>query len=27
VGLAEIFTPGTPLSDVVIWVNDHISER
>jgi methylmalonyl-CoA mutase C-terminal domain/subunit len=27
VGLAEIFTPGTPLADVVIWVNDHISER
>jgi len=27
VGLAEIFTPGTPLSDVVIWVNEHISER
>ncbi|MEE9206672.1 MAG: cobalamin B12-binding domain-containing protein [Acidimicrobiia bacterium] len=27
VGLAEIFTPGTPLSDVVIWVNAHISER
>lgn len=27
VGLAEIFTPGTPLADVVTWVNDHISER
>ena len=26
-GLAEIFTPGTPLADVVNWVNDHISER
>jgi methylmalonyl-CoA mutase, C-terminal domain len=26
-GLAEIFTPGTPLADVVTWVNDHISER
>jgi methylmalonyl-CoA mutase C-terminal domain/subunit len=25
-GLAEIFTPGTPLADVVTWVNDHISE-
>jgi len=27
VGLAEIFTPGTPLADVVTWVNGHISER
>jgi methylmalonyl-CoA mutase C-terminal domain/subunit len=27
VGLAQIFTPGTPLADVVTWVNDHISER
>ncbi len=27
VGLAEIFTPGTSLADVVTWVNDHISER
>ena len=26
-GLAEIFTPGTPLADVVTLVNDHISER
>jgi methylmalonyl-CoA mutase C-terminal domain/subunit len=25
-GLAEIFTPGTPLADVVTWVNDHIPE-
>ncbi len=25
-GLAEIFTPGTPLADVVTWVNDNISE-
>lgn len=25
-GLAEIFTPGTPLADVVTWVNDHIAE-
>jgi len=25
-GLAEIFTPGTPLDDVVTWVNDNISE-
>jgi methylmalonyl-CoA mutase C-terminal domain/subunit len=23
-GLAEIFTPGTPLSEVVGWVRDHI---
>ena len=27
VGLAEIFTPGTPLADVVDWVDAHISER
>ena len=27
VGLAEIFTPGTPLAVVVILVNDHFSER
>ncbi len=26
-GLAEIFTPGTPLADVVNWVNDHIAEH
>ena len=26
-GLAEIFTPGTPLATVVDWVNEHISER
>jgi len=25
-GLAEIFTPGTPLADVVTWVNDNIAE-
>jgi methylmalonyl-CoA mutase C-terminal domain/subunit len=25
-GLAEIFTPGTPLADVVAWVNEHIPE-
>jgi len=25
-GLAEIFTPGTPLADVVSWVDEHISE-
>ena len=27
IGLAEIFTPGTLLADVVNWVNEHISER
>lgn len=26
-GLAEIFTPGTPLADVVSWVNENISEH
>ena len=26
-GLAEIFTPGTPLADVVAWVDDHVPER
>lgn len=26
-GLAEIFTPGTPLADVVTWVDEHIPER
>ena len=26
-GLAEIFTPGTPLADVVAWVDEHIPER
>lgn len=25
-GLAEIFTPGTPLADVVAWVDSHIPE-
>ena len=25
-GLAEIFTPGTPLAEVVAWVNEHIPE-
>lgn len=25
-GLAEIFTPGTPLADVVAWVDTHIPE-
>jgi methylmalonyl-CoA mutase C-terminal domain/subunit len=26
-GLAGIFTPGTPLSEIVDWVNEHIPER
>ncbi len=26
-GLAEIFTPGTPLADVVTWVDIHIPEH
>jgi methylmalonyl-CoA mutase C-terminal domain/subunit len=25
-GLAEIFTPGTPLATVVTWVNEHIPD-
>jgi methylmalonyl-CoA mutase C-terminal domain/subunit len=25
-GLSEIFTPGTPLAEVVAWVNEHIPE-
>ncbi|MEX1207609.1 MAG: cobalamin B12-binding domain-containing protein [Acidimicrobiia bacterium] len=25
-GLAEIFTPGTPLATVVAWVNEHIPD-
>ena len=25
-GLAAIFTPGSPLSDIVEWVNQHIPE-
>jgi methylmalonyl-CoA mutase C-terminal domain/subunit len=25
-GLAAIFTPGTPLSEIVDWVNEHIPE-
>ena len=25
-GLAAIFTPGAPLSDIVDWVNTHIAE-
>jgi methylmalonyl-CoA mutase C-terminal domain/subunit len=26
-GLAEIFTPGTPLSEIVAWVDAHIPEN
>ncbi|HAX82850.1 MAG TPA: methylmalonyl-CoA mutase [Actinobacteria bacterium] len=26
-GLAEIFTPGTPLADVVAWVDANVPER
>jgi len=26
-GLAEIFTPGTPLTDVVAWVDANVPER
>jgi methylmalonyl-CoA mutase C-terminal domain/subunit len=26
-GLAEIFTPGTPLAEVAAWVDEHIPER
>jgi len=26
-GLAEIFTPGTPLATVVEWVDEHIPDR
>jgi methylmalonyl-CoA mutase C-terminal domain/subunit len=26
-GLAEIFTPGTPLATVVGWVDEHIQDR
>lgn len=25
-GLAEVFTPGTPLADVVTWVDEHIPD-
>jgi methylmalonyl-CoA mutase C-terminal domain/subunit len=25
-GLAEVFTPGTPLADVVAWVDEHLPE-
>lgn len=25
-GLAAIFTPGAPLSDIVEWVNEHVPE-
>jgi methylmalonyl-CoA mutase C-terminal domain/subunit len=23
-GITEIFTPGTPTSDIVQWVNEHV---
>lgn len=26
-GVAEIFTPGTPTSDIVAWVRENVSER
>ena len=26
-GLAALFTPGTPLADIVAWVDEHIPER
>jgi len=26
-GVAEIFTPGTPMKVITDWVRDHISER
>lgn len=26
-GMAAIFTPGTPLSEIVAWVSEHIPER
>jgi methylmalonyl-CoA mutase C-terminal domain/subunit len=26
-GIKEIFTPGTPLSEVVQWVEDHVEPR
>ncbi len=26
-GLAEIFTPGAPLSDITAWVEEHIPQR
>jgi methylmalonyl-CoA mutase C-terminal domain/subunit len=26
-GVAEIFTPGTPMHAITEWVKDHISER
>ena len=26
-GLAEIFTPGTPLHDITTWVDQHLTER
>ena len=26
-GLAALFTPGTPLADIVSWVDEHVPER
>jgi methylmalonyl-CoA mutase C-terminal domain/subunit len=26
-GLAALFTPGTPLAEIVSWVDEHIPER
>lgn len=26
-GLAAIFTPGAPLADITVWVEDNIAER
>jgi methylmalonyl-CoA mutase C-terminal domain/subunit len=26
-GMAAIFTPGTPLSEIVAWVTEHIPDR
>lgn len=26
-GIAEIFTPGTPISDIVAWVRENVPER
>ena len=26
-GVAEVFTPGTPMDRIVTWVRDHVHER
>ncbi len=26
-GVAEVFTPGTPIEDIVAWVRAHVPER